>query len=156
LLTPRIIEFNSLKNELQAITNQRTMYKQLYENPIEYEEVLNKYNDIVKKVPKNKGLSGFLIDIDKWANEKDITVISIYPQSITTEDIAEVAINVIPFEIKINGDYDLLLDFISELENYSRISRIYGMELRAATDLNATSSLLWELVIKVSLYYLPA
>ena len=63
-----------------------------------------------------------------------------------TEDVTEVTINTIPFEITINGGYDSLLDFISELENYSRISRIYGIELNAPTDdLTFKSSLLWNL-----------
>ena len=74
-----------------------------------------------------------------------------------TEDIEDVTINVIPFEIKISGKYDALLDFLSEMENYSRISRIYGIELKTYRDSDSVvnSSLLWELVIKVNLYYLP-
>ena len=43
-----------------------------------------------------------------------------------TEDIEDVTINIIPFEIKISGKYDALLDFLSEMET-TRISRIYGI-----------------------------
>lgn len=156
ILNHKIIKLNDLREQLQAITNESSVYKQLYENPIDYEELLAIYSDIIKKALMNKDLSEFLTDVEKWANEKDITIISINPQSMITEDVTEVTINTIPFEITINGGYDSLLDFISELENYSRISRIYGIELNAPTDdLTFKSSLLWELVVRVNLYYLP-
>jgi Tfp pilus assembly protein PilO len=157
ILTPRIMELNNLNNQLQAIINEKSAYKRMYENPMDYEDALSKYKDIINTVPKNKEIPKFLMDVEKWANASNITIISLYPQRTMTEDIEDVTINVIPFEIKISGKYDALLDFLSEMENYSRISRIYGIELKTYRDSDSVvnSSLLWELVIKVNLYYLP-
>lgn len=155
ILTPRIIELNDLKNQLDTILKERSVYKRMDENLMDHEELLTKYDNIIKIVPQNKEISEFLTDIEKWANENNIAITSIYPQSTMIEDVEEVTINVIPFEIKISGRYDSLLNFMSELENYSRISRIYGMELKTSNDKVVNSSLPWELVVKVRLYYLP-
>jgi len=107
-------------------------------------------------VPKNKDVSGFLVDIEEWADEQGVTIISIYSQSIMTENIAETTVNFIPFEIIIKGSYDSLLGFIGQMENYSRILKIEGLKLNASTDSSVKLQFPWELTVKVNLYYLPS
>lgn len=154
ILIPGVIKLNTLKEQLQTITNKRSAYRELYEKPIDYKEALTGYNDIVKKVPTDKNLSEFIIDVEKWAKAKDVTVISICPQNTVAENVAGTTADVIPCEITINGDFDSLLNFLSELENYSRLSRIDSIELNAPTYVMAKATSMWKLVVKISLYYL--
>lgn len=153
---PKIIDLSNLRKQLQEVTNSKVTYSRLYENHNNYKAAVVRSSDIIKKVPKNKDVSGFLVDIEEWADEQGVTIISIYSQSIMTENIAETTVNFIPFEIIIKGSYDSLLGFIGQMENYSRILKIEGLKLNASTDSSVKLQFPWELTVKVNLYYLPS
>lgn len=153
---PKVIELSNLRKQLLEVSNSKIIYKRLYENHNDYKATVVNSNDIIKKVPKNKDVSGFLVDIEEWADEKEVTIISIYSQSTMTENIAETTVNFIPFEIIIKGSYDSLLGFIGQMENYSRILKIEGLKLNVSTDSSVKSQFPWELTLKVNLYYLPS
>lgn len=153
---PKVIGLSNLRKQLQEVTNSKVTYRRLYENHNNYKAAVVRSSDIIKKVPNNKDVSGFLIDIEKWADEQGVTIISIYSQSIMTENIAETTVNFIPFEIIIKGSYDSLLGFIGQMENYSRILKIEGLKLNASTDSSVKLQFPWELTVKVNLYYLPS
>ncbi|AEE91557.1 conserved protein of unknown function [Tepidanaerobacter acetatoxydans Re1] len=153
---PRVIELSNLRKQLLEVSNAKITYKRLYENHNNYKATAVKSNDIIQKVPKDKDVSGFLVDMENWADDKGSTIVSIYSQSTMTENIAETTVNFIPFEIIIKGNYDSLLSFIGQMENYSRILKIEGLKLNTSTDSSVKSQFPWELTIKVNLYYLPS
>ena len=53
------MELNNLNNQLQAIINEKSAYKRMCENPMDYEDALSKYKDIINAVPKIKRYPSF-------------------------------------------------------------------------------------------------
>jgi len=155
ILAPRIVKLNSLKDHLSAVNNEKSLYEKFYKEHFNYDKILAEYKDLVKKVPMNNDLSKFVVDIEKWVQENDIALISIFPQKTITENITGTDINIIPCEITVCGDFNLLLSFISQLENYSRILQVDELQLTTPIAELAKSKFPWKLTIKVSLYYLP-
>lgn len=152
ILNPKLIELLDLKKQLHRIKSEKLVYTQLYDNPKDYKGVLEEYDDIVKKIPKNKGLPEFLISIEDWAIEENLSIISIYPKNYIEDDV-----NTIIFEITLSGDFISLLDFLSKLENHSRSLHANRIKFKALSDLTSDSSLSrehWELLIELKLYYL--
>jgi len=155
LLAPRVDKLNSLKNQLNAVNNERSSYEKLYKNYLDYDKILAEYKDLIIKVPVNNDISKFIIDMEEWTECSGISLISIIPQKTKTEQIEETDINIIPCEVTICGEFDLLLSFISELETYSRICRINDLQLTALSENISYSTFEWKLTVNVSLYYIP-
>jgi len=156
LLSPKINEFNGLKKELNEVHNEWALYEKLYRKYLEYNNITAQYNELIKRVPINNDLTKFIYDIEEWAEQNDVLLISIVPQETTTERIKEIDVNIIPCEITINGDFDLLLSFISMMENYPRICRIKEIYITSLAEKNLYYPFAWKLTVIVSLYYIPA
>lgn len=148
ILNLKRMEYSDLKKQLHEIMDEKAIYERLYNFSMDYGELMTAHSNITKKLPENKNFTKFLVDIEKWANKKNITIISVNPKSIATKDVADVVINSIPFEITVNGYYDSLLDFISELENYPWLSSISGIELNTLNDSNSMSPSFGNLLLK--------
>ncbi|MFY9217594.1 MAG: type 4a pilus biogenesis protein PilO [Tepidanaerobacteraceae bacterium] len=155
LLAPKIGKLNSLKSQLIAVNNERASYEQSYNKYHDYDSIMAEYDNLKKKVPIDNDLSKFIRDIENWCQHSDITIISIVPQETKTEQIEEIEVNLIPCEITIRGNFDLLLTFVDKLENYHRICRINEIKLTGLSERNSSPSLDWKLTINVGLYYIP-
>ncbi|HHX22500.1 MAG TPA: type 4a pilus biogenesis protein PilO [Thermoanaerobacterales bacterium] len=148
IVIPKTNEVNDLKYKLNTIKRERLEYKQLYNNPKDYTNILNRYDELIKKIPKNIGLSEFLIDIEKWATESDLNIISIYPQQMDN------TAGFIIFEITLNGSFTSIVNFIDTLENHTRIIEIYEVKLNTISGVTNSYDSVWELKVNVKLYFL--
>jgi len=140
---------------MAAVDNERLLYKKLYKEYLENENILVKHNDLIKKVPLDNDLSTFIKDIEGWLQESNISLINIIPQEEKVEEISGTEVKVIPCEITISGTLDLLLSLMNKLENYSRICKINEIRLNEFLDDNFDNPSLWKLTINVGLYYMP-
>ncbi|MGI6425560.1 MAG: hypothetical protein ACOX2A_10300 [Tepidanaerobacteraceae bacterium] len=52
IVIPKTNEVNDLKYKLNTIKRERLEYKQLYNNPKDYTNILNRYDELIKKIPK--------------------------------------------------------------------------------------------------------
>lgn len=154
LLTPKIGKLNSLKNQLTAVNDERASYEQLYKKYLDYDKTIAEYNDLIKKVPLDDDLPKFIIDIEEWCQNSDISLISIVPQETKTEQIEEIEVSVLSCEITMNGNFDLLLAFVGLLENYSRVCRINELHLSGPSGKDSSPSSDWKLTVNISLYYI--
>ena len=149
ILNPRINALFMLKSQLKDMENKSVSLQKLNKSTTDI-GFLSKYDELIKRIPKDNGIPEFLVDIEELAEERDLIIISIHPSNELEKDD-----NLISFSIVINGDYESLLGFINELENHTRALRISRMELNRVNYVKAKFSSSWELVVDVDLWYLP-
>ncbi len=155
VFAPRIFKLNTLKAQLMEVNKEKSSYESLYEKYYGYDKILDKYSDLLKKVPAHNDLSGFLIDMEKWTEDLEITLISIVPQKYTTGDFTDIEVSIVPCDITVGGDFNSLLSFVAKLENYSRVSQIDELRLTKTIENTLDSNVVWTLTVKISLYYFP-
>mgnify|MGYP000844851750 FL=1 len=153
-IVPRIIKLNSLENQLSELNKEKSSYEKLYRKYLNYDEILGKYTDLLKSVPGNNDLSKFIRELEVWGEQLGITIISILPQDIITENFSEIEVNIVPCEITIGGEFDSLISFLDKLESCSRISQVNELRLTKIEDIS-NSNFPWTLTVKVNLYYFP-
>ena len=64
---------------------------------MDYGELMTAHSNITKSYLRTK-LHKVFSRYRKWANKKNITIISVNPKSIATKDVADVVINSIPLK----------------------------------------------------------
>jgi len=148
VLYPKLIRNRDLKSQLEEALNTKTEYINIYENDAHLAQKAAKY------IPKNKEIPKFLKDIERWSNDKQVKIVSIYPDQTRIEHIGNSEINVIPIEISAEGIYEVLLEFLDEMENYSRFLKVEELSLEAIDSLPLDSFTLCKLTARISLYYL--
>lgn len=148
VLYPKLIRNRDLKLQLEEALNTKSEYINIYKNDAYLAQKTEKY------IPKSQEMPKFLKDIERWSNDKQVKIVSIYPGQTRIEQIGSSEINVIPIEISAEGIYGFLLEFLDEMESYSRFLKVEELSLEAIDSLPLDSFTLCKLTARISLYYL--
>lgn len=148
VLYPKLIRNRDLKLQLEEVLNIKSEYINAHKN---YAHLAQ---EAEKRIPKDKEIPEFLRDIERWSEDKQVKIVSIYPGQTRMEHIENSEINVIPVEISVEGIYGFLLEFLNEMESYPRFLKIEELSLETIDSLPLDSFTLCKLTVRISLYYL--
>jgi len=123
-LTLRDQEFATITTNLR---NVELKAKSLDALKVEYENLLERYDEIEQLLPEVKQIPSFLVQLHTASSITGTRITRVHPQPITSEEFYNIA----SFQIEMTGTYHDFGTFISYVANFPFIANISGVTVNA-------------------------
>ncbi len=117
-------EFETITTNLKTV---ELKAKSLDALKMEYEQLVDRYNEIESLLPEEKRIPNFLAQLHNASSQTGTKIKRLHPQPIKSESFY----NVVSFEVELTGTYHDFGRFISYVANFPFITNVSDVEITA-------------------------
>ena len=126
LYVPRVDKIKELSGELKLVSIELEAFEKLLEQKKQEEDVSRKLSRLKTKFIKEGNINEVLHFITDASKRAKTNLVSINPKQIKIEKFYRT----VPIDIKLNGKYNDIMDFLGSIDRYEKIIDVMNIQVK--------------------------